>query len=122
MDSNILLVGIGGIVGCVARYLVTEKIISNFPFGTLTVNIVGCFLIGVIYGLADQGAMTAERRILLATGFCGGFTTFSAFSIETVRLMQNGEFALAALNAVGSVVIGMFATYLGLMLVRYVGS
>jgi fluoride exporter len=123
MDRSILLVGVGGFVGSVARYLVailfSSQISSVFPFATLTVNIVGCFLIGILFALSDRGnVLSPEWRILLTTGFCGGFTTFSTFSYESLRLMQDGEYLYLAAYVLISVFIGLTATYLGIALVR----
>jgi fluoride exporter len=123
MDRSILLVGVGGFVGSVARYLVailfSSQISSVFPFATLTVNIVGCFLIGILFALSDRGnVLSPEWRILLTTGFCGGFTTFSTFSYESLRLMQDGEYLYLAAYVFISVFIGLTATYLGIALVR----
>jgi len=85
----VLLVGFGSFIGGMSRYLVTlfvqNKILSTFPYGTLAVNIIGCFLIGVIYGLSEGGNMNPEWRLFLATGIMGGFTTFSSFSNEQVE-------------------------------------
>ena len=123
MDRSILLVGVGGFVGSVARYLVailfSSQVSSVFPFATLTVNIVGCFLIGILFALSDRGnVLSPEWRILLTTGFCGGFTTFSTFSYESLRLMQDGEYLYLAAYVFVSVFVGLAATYVGITLVR----
>ena len=79
----ILAIGTGSFIGGILRYLLSQfiqtKFVSTFPFGTLGVNIIGCFLIGLVFGLADRGNLTQEWRLFLATGLIGGFTTFSAF-------------------------------------------
>jgi CrcB protein len=123
MDRNILLVGIGGLLGSVARYLVAIALAGQtagiFPFATLAVNIVGCFLIGLIFAFADRGnLLTPEWRIFLTTGFCGGFTTFSTFSYESLRLLQDGEYLYVAAYVLISVIVGLAATFLGIVLVR----
>ena len=123
MERNLLLVGIGGFVGSIARYLVAvlfaSQVPSVFPYATLTVNIVGCFVIGVLFALSDRGNfLSPEWRILLTTGFCGGFTTFSTFSYESLRLMQDGEYLYLAAYVLLSVVIGLAATYVGIILIR----
>ena len=123
MDRSIFLVGLGGFLGSVARYLVAVLfagyLSSTFPFATLTVNVVGCFLIGVLFALSDRGnILSPEWRIFLTTGFCGGFTTFSTFSYESLRLMQDGEFLYLALYASISVMVGFAATYLGILLIK----
>ncbi|MFO7924602.1 MAG: fluoride efflux transporter CrcB [Bacteroidales bacterium] len=94
----ILAIGTGSFIGGVLRYLLSQlvqtKFLSTFPFGTLTVNIIGCFLIGLVFGLTDRGNLTQEWRLFLATGVLGGFTTFSAFSIESLSLFRDGQFFL----------------------------
>ena len=117
------MVGIGGFVGSVLRYLVSVAFAafssSPFPFATFTVNVVGCFLIGVLFALSERGnILSPEWRIFLTTGFCGGFTTFSTFSYESLRLMQDGEVLYLFLNVVLSVVVGLAATYAGIVLMR----
>lgn len=123
MDRNLILVGVGGFLGSVFRYLVTillaRQFTTSFPLGTLTVNIVGCFLIGVLFALSEKGnLLTPEWRIFLTTGFCGGFTTFSTFSYESIKLLQDGEILYLSLNVIVSVVIGFASTYLGMLFIR----
>lgn len=123
MDRSIFLVGIGGFLGSVLRYLVSIAFAgflnTSFPLATLTVNVVGCFLIGLLFGLSGRaGALSPEWRIFLTTGFCGGFTTFSTFSYESLRLVQDGEVLYVFLNVVLSVVLGLAATYGGILLMR----
>lgn len=123
MDRNILLVGVGGLVGSIARYLVAVffagQFSSVFPFATLTVNVIGCFLIGILFALSDRGnILSPEWRILLTTGFCGGFTTFSTFSYESLRLMQDGEYFYLAAYVLISVIVGLAATFVGITLIR----
>ena len=123
MDRNILLVGLGGLIGSVARYLVAVlfagQFTSSLPFATFTVNIAGCFVIGILFALSDRGnILSPEWRVFLTTGFCGGFTTFSTFSYESIRLMQDGEFLYLGLYAALSVILGFAATYLGIVLGR----
>jgi len=123
MERNLLLVGVGGFAGSIMRYLVAvlfaSQVPSVFPYATLTVNIVGCFVIGVLFALSDRGNfLSPEWRILLTTGFCGGFTTFSTFSYESLRLMQDGEYLYLAAYVLLSVVIGLAATYVGIILIR----
>ncbi len=124
MDNRaILLVGVGGLIGSILRYLAavvfSGHTSTGFPLATFTVNLLGCFLIGVIFALSERGdVLSPEWRIFLATGFCGGFTTFSSFSYESIRLMQDGQFLYLGLNVVLSVVLGFAATYLGMILVK----
>lgn len=123
MLRNVLLVAAGGMVGSVARYLVavyfTHRYGPGFPLGTLVVNIVGCFVIGVVLGLVGRiPVMSSEVRLLLATGFCGGFTTFSSFMYEVVELVEAQHAAVAILYVVGSVLLGLVATLSGLLVTR----
>ncbi|HLY68230.1 MAG TPA: fluoride efflux transporter CrcB, partial [Puia sp.] len=109
--KNIFIVGIGGGIGSIVRFL-CQKYISAwyphpFPFATFLVNILGCFLIGVFYALAEKGnILTPEWRLFLTTGICGGFTTFSSFAYENVGLLRTGDFLYFGLYAAGSVFLG----------------
>ena len=91
----ILAIGIGSCIGGICRYLLSQfiqnKFLSSFPYGTLGVNIIGCFLIGIVFGLSERGNISVEWRLFLATGVLGGFTTFSAFSNETVGMLRDGQ-------------------------------
>jgi len=120
--KTFLLVGLGGFIGSYLRYAISgyieQKILSSFPFGTFAVNIAGCFLIGILYALSTRYNLAPEYRLLLATGFCGGFTTFSSFSYEGVALMQDAQFLYTFLYAGLSLIIGFFAAWLGLTLIR----
>lgn len=115
--KNFLLVGLGGMVGSMLRYACYLLIPAGaFPFATFTVNIVGSFAIGLLLGAAGRPEQQS-MQLLLATGVCGGFTTFSAFSADGVRLAGEGKMGLLILYACASVVIGMLATYGGYKLV-----
>lgn len=121
----LLLVGLGGFLGSVARYLTQQRVSKwmpvIFPYGTLTVNIAGSFLIGILYGMMDRNnLMSPEWRLFLATGFCGGFTTFSTFSYETIALLREGEYAFAGIYVGGSVVAGLLAVIVGITLTRMI--
>lgn len=123
MTKGIVLVGIGGMAGSIARYLaaflLTRLLPGAFPYGTFAVNVAGCFLIGAVVGLSEHyDWLTAEWRLFLATGFCGGFTTFSSFSYENIALLQDGDYATFAAYAGLSFVVGLAATFLGLVLTR----
>ncbi len=123
MKKAILLVGVGGFAGSVCRYLVSVYVSkffpSSFPYSTFTANILGCFLIGLIFGLGiKQSWLTPEWRVFLATGFCGGFTTFSTFAFENVKLLQDGYFTTFALYSLGTFITGFIAVYIGMLLVR----
>lgn len=118
----ILAIGIGSFIGGISRYLLSQlvqsKFLSTFPFGTLGVNIIGCFLIGLVFGLADRGNLTQEWRLFLATGIMGGFTTFSAFSNETVSMLRDGQLWYAAAYVISSVLLGLIATFIGISIIR----
>ena len=119
----ILIIGTGSFVGGVSRFL-TSRYIQNhaysaFPFGTFVVNILGCFLIGLFYGLSERGnLLDAEWRMFLTVGFCGGFTTFSTFANENISLLREGEIFHFALYVSLSVFLGILATYLGNLITK----
>jgi CrcB protein len=116
------MVGIGGFFGSILRYILSHFINistrSTFPFGTLTVNIVGSFIIGIIIAAALEGDLNKSMRLLLATGFCGGFTTFSSFSYEFFSLLQHEQTGYAFLYAGTSFILGFIFVWLGFMLVK----
>lgn len=119
MSKILLLVGCGGFLGSMSRYLCQQVAIKHlplaFPYGTFLVNILGSFLIGIIYGLSERGGwLTPEWRFFLATGFCGGFTTFSTFSFESLTLMREGNYLNLGLYVALSVILGLAAAFLGL--------
>jgi CrcB protein len=121
--NMILLVAAGGAVGSVARYLMASSIQSatgwQFPLGTVLVNILGCFLIGILYVLlVARPDPRNELRVLLMVGVMGGFTTFSSFSLETITLAMNGNYGSAVLNVVISVAACLLGTTLGITLAR----
>ena len=118
MIKNLLLVALGGAVGSVGRYLVSKWLEGSFPWGTLTVNTVGCLLIGFLTGLVTKGALTPEMKLLLVTGFCGGFTTFSTFANESFSMMKASDAMLAAIYIGVSVAVGVFAVYVGLQIAK----
>jgi fluoride exporter len=123
MLKQVLLVGLGGGIGSIARFLCQKYIYEwhphTFPFGTLIVNVAGCFIIGLIFGLGEKSqVLSAEWRLLLATGFCGGFTTFSTFAAENIGLLKNGQFLWFALYTAGSVIVGILATWIGMKFVN----
>lgn len=118
MFKNILLIGFGGFIGSIARYFVSKlNLYWNFlsiPFGTLTVNVVGCLLIGFLTGISEKGnVLNTELRMFLMVGICGGFTTFSSFANENLMLMHTGQLASIAIYTALSVMLGFVAVYLG---------
>lgn len=123
MGRTLLWIGVGGAAGSIARYLVSfylqKSSTSIFPYGTLAVNLIGCLLIGVIFGLSERFQwFTEEWRIFLAVGFCGGFTTFSAFALENVKLLQAGQYTYFLLYTGLSVVVGLLAVAGGTALAK----
>ena len=123
MIKNILLVGLGGGAGSIARWLcqrwVSFQFPYSFPWGTLGVNITGCLMIGIFWGLSFRGFENNESwKLFLMTGLCGGFTTFSAFTLEGVGLIKEQRWLPFFSFAVSSVVIGLLATYAGMRITR----
>lgn len=125
--KSLLLVALGGGLGSMARYQLGAWALHHtvdwkFPLGTFLVNVSGCFVAGMLAGLAERYDLFApEARIFLFTGLLGGFTTFSAFSLETVFLLRRGEVFIAGTNVVASVLCGLVAFWLALRLVAIFG-
>ncbi|OCP34831.1 fluoride efflux transporter CrcB [Ensifer sp. LC163] len=121
--THLLLVGAGGAIGSMARYLLglwtLRRWGPGFPWGTLSVNITGSFLIGLLAELIMRkfGA-SAEMRLFLITGVLGGYTTFSAFSLDAIMLLERGEVALAFGYVAASVLLSILAVFAGLALMR----
>ena len=119
----IILVALGGAVGSVCRYKLSSFVLDQtinwrFPLGTFLVNVIGCLVIGVLAGLILKFEMfSSQSRLLLITGVMGGFTTFSAFSIETFYLIREKEFLVASSYVFSSVLVGLVALWLGFLLV-----
>lgn len=118
----ILLVGAGSFAGGILRYILSQSMSAiwqhAYPFGTFTVNLIGCLVIGCVIGMAEKQTIGNEWKLFLATGLCGGFTTFSAFSLETLTLIRNGQLSIAFPYITLSVVIGIAATWSGYALWR----
>lgn len=118
MLKTILAIGLGGFAGSVLRYLVScltaNANIANFPLGTLAVNVLGCFVLGLLTGIFERtDTLSPELRMLLTTGMCGGFTTFSTFMGENFNMARNGQFALLAAYLVISLAVGFALFFAG---------
>ena len=115
MIKNILLIGLGGGIGSMSRYTVSLLLLNkSFPVATLLINISGSFIIGLVaaYALKNEW-FAANWKLFLATGICGGFTTFSAFTLENMQLLQQGKYLWALLYIAASIVLGLMATFFG---------
>ena len=116
---SILVVALGGAVGSVARLKLSGWVLHRtvewrFPLGTFLINVIGCLAIGIFAGYAaNKDLLSPDARLFLFTGLIGGFTTFSAFGLETFYLMRRGELAVAGTYVVGSVLVGLLALWLG---------
>jgi CrcB protein len=118
MLKNLLIIGTGGFIGSIARYLVSQLNLTitfhSIPVGTLTVNVAGSFIIGFLTGIAEKSMiLTPEWRLFLIVGLCGGFTTFSAFANENLMLIHNGQVLTVLLYTGLSIFLGFLAVYLG---------
>ena len=118
---NLSLVFVGGGIGAVARYwmqgIVYRFMSGVFPYGTVVVNVLGCFMIGLLMtGMEERFMVNPSLRIFITIGILGGFTTFSSFSFETIALFQDGEVFFGMLNILASVVICLSATYIGVVI------
>lgn len=123
MIKSILLVGLGGCLGSMTRYLCQRWFAINYPhpypWATFGVNIAGCFLIGIFWGLTFKSYAANESwKLFLMTGICGGFTTFSAFTLESIGLLKEQRTGLFFLYIAGSVLLGLLATYTGMKISR----
>lgn len=117
--ANILILGLGGFLGAISRYLVSEAVqglikSTHFPWGTFIVNILGCFTLGVLTQVAaSKGVIDPQTRLFLMVGFVGAFTTFSTFSVESASLFQNGQGGAGILNILGSNLLGIAFVFIG---------
>jgi CrcB protein len=123
MIKNFLLVGLGGGIGSMARYLCQRWFNENyphpFPWGTFIVNLIGCFLIGIIYAASEKSSvLSPQTRLLLITGFCGGFTTFSTFAFENMNLLRSGDTIYFLTYTIASVVLGIAGVFGGMAIMK----
>ncbi len=123
MIRTLLIVGFGGFIGSILRFLVqiiVEKgLTTTFPWGTFIANVTGSFIIGIVFAFAEKGnVMSSEWRMFLAVGICGGFTTFSSFAYNNLNLIKEHSYGQLLWNVGGSLFLGIFAVYLGIVLVR----
>lgn len=121
--AELIVVAVGGSIGATTRYLVSlwaaNRFGAEFPYGTLIVNIVGCFMIGAFMTAATERFVASPYwRLLVTVGFIGGLTTFSSFSFETLNLLREGTIFPAVVNVLANVIIGFLATWAGIMIVR----
>jgi fluoride exporter len=123
MIKTLLLIGTGGFIGSVSRFLASRfmqnNIPSAFPFGTLFVNITGCFIIGLVYGLSERNSLFSTGwKMFLTVGFCGGFSTFSTFANENLAMLRDGDFFHFLIYTGLSVFLGIGATLLGVVITK----
>lgn len=122
--ARFLLISVGAVLGANARYWVGvwagSRLGAAFPYGTLIVNVVGCFVIALFYGLGEtRFTLTTELRLFVAVGFLGAFTTFSSFGSESINLLRSGNLWLGAINILGNNALGLLAVILGLAVARW---
>jgi CrcB protein len=125
--QRLLLIGLAGLLGTLARYgtsgFVAKRFGESFPTGTLVVNVVGCFLAGFLFYVMQERFLVNELvRTSIMIGFLGGFTTFSSFGLQTFTLLRDGEILLAAANVIVSNVAGLLTVWLGYSLARLLQS
>ena len=114
----LLFVFLGGGLGSVLRYLISLGLNQDFPYGTWLVNLLGSFLIGIFLGLNEKNIFSSTQLALLAIGFCGGFTTFSTFSAESLKMIENQQYLVFSIHVFGSVILGILFVFLGFKLAK----
>ena len=122
---NLLIIGIGGFIGAILRYIISgffyDLYGDKFPYGTLAVNLIGCFALGFFITMAEgKFIISPQMRSFAAIGLLGAFTTFSTFSFETLALLQDELYVSAILNILISVIIGLFAVWAGIVLAKLI--
>lgn len=111
--------GLGGVFRYILSYFIQKQFPPYFPYGTLAVNFLGSFILGLmIFGLDEKGLINPTLKLFIGIGFCGGFTTFSSFSLETFNLLKDAEFLFAGLNILASVLLTVFGIYLAYIITR----
>jgi fluoride exporter len=125
MIKTILIIGSGGFIGSVARYFVSKLNLSvhlfSIPVGTLLVNITGSLLIGILMGISERSTLlTTDSRLFLMVGLCGGFTTFSSFTMENLTLMHNGQFLPVLVYTAASLLLGFLAVFFGYAIINLI--
>jgi CrcB protein len=125
MIYQLFIIGLGGFLGSVSRFLLSkaiqEQANSTFPWGTMAVNIIGSFIIGIIFALSiKNNILPPVWRNFLAIGFCGGFTTFSTFSLDNFQLLANNQLMFSLLYTLISVILGFIFLYSGILIVRLI--
>lgn len=123
---KIALILFGGALGSLARYGVSgwvhQKVEGTFPLGTLSVNLIGSFLIGLLWGIAESSTINPHVRTFLFVGILGGFTTFSTYSLETLNLMRDGEFKMALINLLLNNIVGIVLAFAGMVIARNIST
>ena len=114
---KLALIGLGGLLGTLSRYwlsqVIDERAHSSFPYGTMIVNFAGCFAAGFLFHALEQSVISPDLRLAIFTGFLGGFTTFSAYALQTLVLTQGGMLSMAGVNVIASNIVGLAMVWLG---------
>lgn len=120
---QLIAIGVGGAIGAVLRFVISgiayNVLGQNFPWGTLVVNMIGCFLIGLFSQLFEEIAISPNLRVLVLVGGLGAFTTFSTYALENVNLLRDGQFGIAFLDILASTALGLIFVFLGMALANY---